>query len=131
MLRSLLLATIVSTSLLGSASAEDGGKVYELRTYTTHPGKLDALHARFRDHTMKIFEKHGMRNVMYWTPADTDHTLVYLLEHDSREAADKSWAAFRKDPEWQKAYKASQKDGKLVMKVEKQFLTLTDFSPGK
>src|SRR5436309_6711139 len=80
-------------------------RVYELRTYTTLPGRLPALHKRFADHTMKLFEKHGIKNEMYWTPLDDerkDNTLIYLISHDSREAADKSWKAFGNDPEWQK-----------------------------
>ena len=105
--------------------------VYELRTYTTHEGRLPALHKRFRDHTMKIFEKHGMKNVIYWTPTDKEDTLVYVIAHKSHKAADASWAGFRKDPEWQAAYKASTANGKIVKKVERQFLTTTDYSPMK
>ena len=81
--------------------------VYELRTYTTHDGKLPALHKRFRDHTMKIFEKHGMKNVAYWLPTDKKDTLIYVIAHKSLKAADASWDAFRNDPEWKAAYQAS------------------------
>jgi len=109
--------------------ADDGKAVYELRTYTTHPGRLPALHKRFRDHTMRIFKKHGMTNVMYWTPIDQENTLSYVLKHDSREAAKKSWEGFRKDEEWQKVFKESHKDGKIVMKVESVFMKATDYSP--
>lgn len=105
--------------------------VYELRTYTTHEGRLPALHKRFRDHTMKIFENHGMKNIIYWTPADKKDTLVYVIAHKSMKAADASWGAFRNDPEWKAAYQASIADGKIVKKVEKQFLTATDYSPMK
>jgi hypothetical protein len=107
-------------------------RVYELRTYTTEPGRLPALHARFRDHTIKLFEKHGMQNGMYWVPTDEklkDNTLIYVVSHASREAADKSWAAFINDPEWIKARDASEKDGKIVAKVERQYMVLTDYSP--
>lgn len=127
----LAVAFCVLTATNGMGLAEDAEDttVYELRTYTTHPGRLPALHKRFRDHTMRIFKKHGMTNVMYWTPVDKEDTLVYVLKHDSREAAKKSWAGFRKDPDWQKAYKASQEDGKIVMKVQSVFLKTTDYSP--
>ena len=134
----LLAITLFALTIAAArpAAADDAkpaakAKVYELRTYTTHPGKLEALHARFRDHTMKIFARHGMTNVMYWTPEGSKDTLVYLLAHESREAADASWAAFRKDPEWQKAYAASKVDGPLVKKVERKYLVPTVFSPGK
>ena len=105
--------------------------VYELRTYTTHEGRLEALHKRFRDHTMKIFEKHGMKNIAYWVPTDKKDTLVYIITHKSLKAADASWNDFRNDSAWKAAYKASIEDGKIVKKVEKQFLIATDYSPMK
>ena len=107
-------------------------RLYELRTYTTHPGRLDALNARFRDHTLKLFEKHGMQNEMYWIPTDPElskNTLIYVVSHDSAEAAKKSWDAFRADPEWVKARDASEKDGKIVEKVVSVYMTLTEYSP--
>lgn len=104
-------------------------RIYELRIYTTVPGRLPALHKRFAEHTMKLFEKHGMRNEMYWVPADEDNKLVYLLSHESREAAERSWRAFSSDPDWQKARTESEKDGKIVEKVERIWLQLTDYSP--
>jgi hypothetical protein len=110
------------------------GAVYELRTYTALPGKFDAVKARFRDHTLKLFERHGIHNVGYWVPADGERsqdTLIYIVSHKSREAAAKSWAAFRADPDWIKARDASEKDGKIVAKVESVFLTPADFSPLK
>jgi len=103
--------------------------LYELRTYTTAEGRLDALHKRFRDHTLKLFEKHGMKNVIYWTPTDKKNTLVYVIAHKSQEAAEKSWDAFRNDPEWKRVYAASREDGPIVTKVTKQFLVATDYSP--
>jgi hypothetical protein len=109
-------------------------RVYELRTYTTHPGRLPALNKRFREHTMKLFEKHGMKNEMYWTPTDperAENTLIYIVSHESQDAAKKSWAAFQADPEWQKARAESEADGKIVAKVESVFLTPTDYSPGR
>ena len=130
-----LLSAVVLGSQLSPSSAGDKKEtkplVYELRTYTTAEGRLPALHKRFSDHTMKIFEKHGMQNIIYWVPEGKENTLVYVIAHESRKAADASWAAFRKDPEWQKAYKASIEDGKIVTKVEKQFLTATEYSPMK
>lgn len=101
-------------------------RVYELRTYTTHPGRLPALHKRFAEHTLKLFEKHGMKNEGYWTPTDEklkDNTLIYIVSHESQEAADRSWKAFGADPEWQKAREASEADGKIVLKVERVFMT--------
>ena len=113
---------------------DDDSPVYELRTYTTHPGRLDALHRRFRDHTMKLFEKHGMENVIYWTPLDedgapSDDTLIYLLRHKSRNDAARSWQAFREDPQWLEARRRSEEDGPIVQKVTAVFLKPTEFSP--
>lgn len=108
--------------------------VFEIRTYTAEPGKLEALQARFRDHTMDIFNKHGMTSVGYFAPSDeplSKNTLIYILEFPSRDAATKSWAAFRNDPEWQKVQKESEANGKLVTKVDSVFAEPTDFSPLK
>ena len=121
------------------AEAEKPGFVYELRTYTTEPGRLPALHARFRDHTVKLFEKHGMKNVVYLTPIDAegkpvDNKLVYLLAHKSQAAAKASFDSFRQDPEWKAARDASEKDGKIVsaaVPIESQFYVPTDYSPLK
>jgi hypothetical protein len=112
------------------AAAQSATRVFELRTYTTPDGKLDALNARFRDHTVGLFKKHGMTNIGYWTPADKPNTLIYLLAHQSREAAQKSWAAFRADPEWVKARTASEVNGPLTVTggVQSVFLTPTDYS---
>lgn len=106
--------------------------VYEMRTYTTNDGKLDALHARFSDHTMKLFEKHGIENVGYWVPTTGEkskNTLIYVIKHKDREAAKKSWKAFMGDADWQAAYKASVADGNLVKKVESVYMEATDYSP--
>ena len=115
-----------------TALSAQGDKVYELRTYTTMEGKLPNLEARFRDHTMRIFEKHGISNVGYWVPEDapaSDNTLIYIIEHDTREAAETSWASFRADPEWTKVAEASQVDGRIVSNVESVFMSATDYSP--
>lgn len=118
------------TTLVHAADAP----VYELRTYTCNEGKLDALLARFRDHTCDLFERHGIRNVGYWVPLDAENgsrnTLIYVLEHQSREAAKANWKAFGADPEWQAARKASEEGGKILAKVpESIFMTPTDYSP--
>ena len=116
-------------------SLAPGSHTYELRTYTAAPGKLEALHARFRDHTNALFAKHGMRIVGFWVPTDkdkgADNTLVYLLEFPDRAARDKAWADFQKDPDWIAARTASEKDGKLTEKIESVILTATDYSPMK
>ena len=107
---------------------KEGEQLYELRTYKAAPGKLDALLARFRDHTTKLFEKHGMKNVGYWVPVDNkDNLLIYLLAYPNKESRDASWKAFAEDPEWIKAAADSETDGKLVAKVDSIFLKPTDF----
>jgi len=106
-------------------------RVFEMRTYYAHPGKMKALHARFRDHAVKIFNKHGMTSIGYWSPTDpqdAEKRLIYILAFPSQDAAKKSWDAFREDPEWQKARAESEKDGPLVAKVESVFLNPTDYS---
>ncbi|WP_415926376.1 NIPSNAP family protein [Ningiella sp. W23] len=102
--------------------------VFEMRTYTTYDGKLDALDARFRDHTTALFEKHGMKNIGYWIPTDQANTLIYVLSHKSREAAGESWKAFINDPQWKAAYQASIADGKLVSNIDSVFMNATDYS---
>lgn len=117
-----------------TANASTGGHVFEIRTYTAEPGKLEALHARFRDHTVQIFNKHGMTSVGYFAPTDeplSKNTLIYILSFPNRDAAKKSWDAFRNDPEWQKVQKESEANGKLVTKVDSVFAEPTDFSPMK
>jgi hypothetical protein len=128
----LLLALAPLAALSGGASArEEDSTVYEMRVYTAAPGKLDALHARFRDHTLKLFERHGLTNLGYFVPAgeNKDNQLVYFISAPSKEARDKSFKAFIADPDWRKAAKESEKDGRLVTKVESTFLTATDYSP--
>jgi hypothetical protein len=105
--------------------------VYELRVYHTYEGKLDDLLKRFREHTTKLFEKHGMKNVAYWTPLDEpakNNTLIYILAHPSREAAAANWKAFQDDPEWKSVRDKSEESGKIVEKVDSTFMKLTDFS---
>lgn len=130
----LIACSIAKPAHAQSAAEAKPSRVFEIRTYTTEPGRLDALQARFRDHTAKLFEKHGMTNIGYWTPADeprSKDTLVYILAHSSREAAKKSWGDFINDPEWQKARDASEADGPIVSKIESMYLEATDYSPLK
>lgn len=128
--RTAIMLALSFASAAAAVSAERDTRVFELRTYDSPPGKLDALHARFRDHTMRIFEKHGMTNIGYWTPIDNkQNQLIYLLSFPSREAREKSWQAFVADPEWKKVQQASEVNGKLVDKVVSQLLEATDYSP--
>ena len=121
-----------TTTPAPSPSLRHEAKVYELRTYYAMPGKLEDLHKRFREHTMKIFAKHGMKVTGFWGPADkeqgSENKLIYVLEFSSREAMTKAWADFGKDPEWQAARKASEANGKLVEKVESIVMGDTDYS---
>lgn len=140
-----VLATLVVIGLgffglaLDAADARRGdkkvdGRIFELRTYYAAPGKMEALHARFRDHTCKLFEKHGMTIIGFWNPTDPKEAkkkLIYVLAFPSKEAAARSWKAFSADPEWKAAKEASEKDGKLVEKVESVYLNPTDYSPIK
>src|SRR5215470_4246318 len=111
---------------------ESSTAVYELRVYHANEGKLDDLLRRFRDHTMKLFEKHGIKNIAYWVPTDEPlkgRTLIYIIAHPSREAAAANWKAFQDDPEWQSVRNKSEENGKLVEKIDSTYMTLTEFSP--
>ena len=132
----IFLAGLSAGSLLqtGIAHAQAAKHVYELRTYTAPEGKLGELHTRFRDHTVRIFNKHGMKSVIYLAPQDapdSQNTLIYILEHPSREAAKKAWADFQADPEWVKVAADSQVNGRIVSKVVSVFADPTDYSPLK
>jgi hypothetical protein len=134
LLRAMSAAAIVPLAGVHEAAAKDapGDTVYELRIYHANEGKLDALLARFRDHTVAIFDRHGLKSVAYWTPTDEPlkgRTLIYILKHPSREAATANWKSFHDDPEWIKISTESEKNGKLVEKVDSTYMTLTDFSP--
>jgi hypothetical protein len=134
MLRTVVVSLMIIAAAVTAAStaqAQPAGAVYELRIYTAVEGKLDAMLARFRDHTLRLFEKHGIESIGYWVAADppqSQTTLYYVLKHKSRDAAKASWAAFRGDPEWKQAQAASEANGRIVEKVESVFLTPTDFS---
>ena len=133
--RRTLLQSIPALALLGKtlpASGQTSTAVYELRIYHAAEGKLPDLLARFRDHTTRLFEKHGMKNIAYWTPTDDPikgKTLIYVIAHPSRAAATENWKAFGDDPEWQSVRDKSEAGGKIVEKVESTFMVLTDFSP--
>jgi hypothetical protein len=132
----LTVALLLGANLPVALGAEpaSAARVFEIRTYYTFPGRLEALHKRFREHTLRMFEKHGMTNVAYWTPQDSpgkDNTLVYVVSHASREQAKANWAAFIADPEWKKIAEDSQKDGKIVERIESVFVDATDYSPMK
>lgn len=123
------LLTLAAGLVLSAGIAQ--ARVYELRTYTTHEGKLEDLLARFRNHTVKLFEKHGMKNHGYWVPQDEPakkNTLIYVISHESRDAAKKSWAAFQADPDWKKVREESEKNGKIVQKVDAVYMDAVDFS---
>ena len=121
---------LVLLSLLMASFAFAQNRVFELRTYTCNEGKLEALKTRFRDHTIEIFNRHGMVSIGYWVPQDerSKTTLIYILAHPSREAADKHWTDFNNDPEWQKVKADSEANGKIVQKVDRVFMTPADFS---
>jgi hypothetical protein len=123
MIRKLLLMAFLMATVGFGQSA-----VYELRTYTTLDGKLDALVARFRDHTGRIFKKHEMESVGYWIPQDKKNTLIYILKHPSKQLAEKHWTDFQNDPEWKKVAAESEANGKIVDKVERVWMDPTDFS---
>ena len=138
LLQALPTIALLPTAVWAAAQPETAGPegpastVYELRIYHANEGKLDDLLKRFREHTTRIFEKHGMKNIAYWTPLDDPlkgRTLIYILGHPSREAAVSNWKSFSDDPEWQKVRDASEVNGKLVEKVDSTFMMLTDFSP--
>ena len=123
-----LAPLVVLTS--ASSAAEKDARVYEMRTYYAAAGKLDALHSRFTDHTLKLVEKHGITSVAYFTPVDNkENKLVFFLSYPSKDAREKSWKEFQADADWKKALADSEKDGKLVDKVETRFLATTDYSP--
>ncbi len=128
------LAAETNTPPIGASIAKDS-RCFELRTYYAAPGKLEALNARFRDHTCALFKRHGMEIVGFWMPTDKEQgaetKLVYLLAHKSREAARQSWKDFSNDPDWKKARAESEVGGKLTEKVESVFLAATDYSPVK
>jgi len=127
--RVLITAVVLGIAAASGAAAQEK-RVFELRTYFSPPGRLDDLQARFRDHTVKLFEKHGMTNIGYWVPIENpDNKLVYVLAYRSREAREASWKAFFADPDWQDVRKKTEANGPIVAKVESVLLGPTDYSP--
>ncbi len=138
LLQALPAVPFLSASLWAASQSDNANStqastgVYELRVYHAAPGKLPELLARFRDHTVRLFDRHGMKSVAYWTPVDEpekSNTLIYILHHPSREAAAANWKSFGDDPEWKSVHDKSEANGKLVEKVDSTFMALTDFSP--
>jgi hypothetical protein len=132
LLKGIPAAALLSPVVWALDAAEGSSGVYELRVYHAAPGKLGDLLARFRDHTIQIFDRHGIESVAYWTPTDEpekNKTLIYILHHPTREAAETNWKSFRDDAEWKSVKDKSEANGPLVEKVDSTFMTLTDFSP--
>lgn len=125
------ILSLAALFLVASAASAADTRCVEMRTYYAAEGKLDALHARFRDHTVKLFAKHGIENLGYFVPfgANPERKLVFLIAYPSRAERDARWSAFFNDPAWQKAYKESEVNGKLVTKAETVYLSATDYSP--
>jgi len=145
-MKTYLAALVIAVTVITTFAAEPGAmavspsiakdsRCFEMRTYYAAPGKFEAMHARFRDHTCALFKKHGMELIGFWIPTDkeqgADTKLIYILAHQSREAAKQSWAAFVNDPDWKQARDASEANGKLVDKAESVFMSATDYSPVK
>jgi hypothetical protein len=124
-----------STNGPGAPAVEQAqSRVFELRTYTANPGKFEAMKNRFRDHILPLFKKHNLTVVGFWSPADgpaSENMLIYVLAHESREAAKKNWAAFSADPVRKQVWADTEKDGPINMKVESVYMNPTDFSPIK
>ena len=125
-----IAATLIASIGLSMLTTIATADVYELRTYTTNVGKLDNLNARFRDHTVALFEKHGIQSIGYWVPVGKENTLIYVIKHKSRDAASESWKAFIADPAWKKVSRESQVDGQILAKApESVYMETTDYSP--
>ena len=140
-MKKLFAAIILALTLVNSPAADTNAvspsiakdsRCFEMRTYYAMPGKLEDLNKRFRDHTCRLFQKHGIELIGFWIPQDKDkgagNTLIYILAHKSRDAAKKSYAAFGGDPEWKKVVSESEANGKLVEKIESVFMSATDYS---
>ena len=127
-------AFAIATAIRAQGGRGAADRVFELRVYHTLPGRLSQLERNFRDHNVAYLKKHGIESVGYWTPQDSpaaESTLIFIVAHDSREAAEQHWDEFRSDPEWKKLAQASLASGEIVEKIESTFLTPTDFSPMK
>ncbi|MEZ0496156.1 NIPSNAP family protein [Sphingomonas sp. IW22] len=133
LLACLALAAVAAPPASAQDALDPRAAFYELRIYYPAPGKLAALNKRFREHTLALFARHGMRNVAYWNEQPTatapEGRVVYVLAYPDRAARERSWQAFGSDPEWRAVAAASEADGKLVAKVESVFMTMADYSP--
>jgi hypothetical protein len=138
LLQAIPAAAFLPTALWAASQSDNASPrlasngVYELRVYHAAPGKLGELLTRFREHTVKLFDQHGMKSVAYWTPLnepEKSNTLIYILHHPSREAAAANWKSFQDDPEWKSVKEKSEANGNLVDKVDSTYMALTDFSP--
>ena len=132
LLQSIPAAALLSSIAMADESSASSTTVYELRIYHAVEGRLGDLLARFRDHTMDLFKKHGMKNIAYWTPTDDPlkgRTLVYILAHPSRDAATANWRTFQDDPAWKSVKAKSEENGPLVVKIDSTFMAMTEFSP--
>lgn len=117
-------------TLVTAHAAEVDKRCFEMRVYTANPGKLNDLHARFRDHTLKMFAQHGIESIGYWVPVNNmENKLYFIIAYPSREARETLWQKFQDDPAWKKAKADSEKNGALVAKAESTFLQATDYSP--
>jgi hypothetical protein len=138
-MKRMILAAVVGIGLVGAgyaagAAPSKADRYFEMRTYIANPGKMPALHARFKDHTNRLFQKHGIQLVGYWNPTgqgQDGNTLVFILAYPSAADQGKMWKAFVADPEWVKAKADSEKDGVLVSKATSVFMNPTDYSPLK
>ncbi len=132
-LKPLVIAALLFAMNPTAPAAPVDTRCYELRTYHVAPGKMEALHKRFREHTLALFKKHGMTSLGYWERLDKagqpENKLTFLLSYPNRAAREASWKAFMADPDWQAAFKASEANGPLVTKAENPYLTATDYSP--
>ena len=124
----LFVTILLSIMLTSCSSSNTVSKIYELRTYYCHEGKLDDLNSRFRNHTVKLFEKHGMENIGYWTHNEKEDVLIYVLAFPDLEARKKSWTSFSQDPVWQKVFEASKVDGPLVKEIDSVIMDQVDYS---
>lgn len=131
MFLSFLCGTAVAFGFTAVGGSNSSHHVYELRMYHVHPGKMDALRSRFGDHTDAIFKQHDMKSIGYWVPQDAPNSqslFIYILEHPSRQEAEKNWAAFQADPEWKKVKAESEAQGPLVDHIDRYFMDPTSYS---
>jgi len=105
--------------------------IYEYRVYEAMPGKMPQLHARFRDHTLRLFERHGIKSIGYWTSmiGDYSNRLIYIVAYENLEQRGRAWASFAADPEWHRVVEESTVGGALTTRTFNTMLNPTDYSP--